>query len=71
MVSKTYYKYIWLLDLLLTSDSLPFEEICMMWEDNPAFDGPLPIRSFHEYRKGLLIILLSLSPLRARAYRQR
>ena len=53
MVSKTYYKYIWLLDLLLTSDPLPFEEICMMWEDNPAFEGPLPIRSFHEYRKGV------------------
>lgn len=53
MISKTYYKYIWLLDLLLTSDPLPFEEICMMWEDNPAFDGPLPIRSFHEYRKGV------------------
>ena len=53
MISKTYYKYIWLLDLLLTSDPLPFEDICMMWEDNPAFDGPLPIRSFHEYRKGI------------------
>ena len=53
MISKTYYKYIWLLDLLLTSDPLPFEDICMMWEANPAFDGPLPIRSFHEYRKGI------------------
>ncbi|MBR4130565.1 MAG: WYL domain-containing protein [Bacteroidaceae bacterium] len=53
MISKTYYKYIWLLDLLLTSDPLPFEDICMMWEDNPAFDGPLAIRSFHEYRKGI------------------
>lgn len=53
MNSKTYYKYIWLLDLLLTSDPLTFEDICMMWEDNPAFDGTLPIRSFHEYRKGI------------------
>ena len=53
MVSKTYYKYIWLLDLLLTSDPLTFEDICRRWEDNPAFDGTLPIRSFHEYRKGI------------------
>ena len=53
MKSKTYYKYIWLLDLLLTNDPLPFEDICMMWEANPTFDGPLPIRSFHEYRKGI------------------
>jgi len=53
MNSKTYYKYIWLLDLLLTSDPIPFEDICLMWEDNPAFGGPLPIRSFHEFRKGI------------------
>lgn len=53
MISKTYYKYIWLLDLLLTSDPLTYDEICMVWEDNPAFDGPLAIRSFHEYRKGI------------------
>ena len=53
MNSKTYYKYIWLLDLLLSSDPLPFEVISMMWERNPAFDGTLPIRSFHEFRKGI------------------
>lgn len=53
MISKTYYKYIWLLDLLLTNDPLTFEDISMMWEDNPAFDGPLPIRSFHDYKKGI------------------
>ena len=53
MISKTYYRYIWLLDLLLTSDPLPFDDICMMWEMNPAFDGPLPIRTFHEHRKGI------------------
>ena len=53
MISKTYYKYIWLLDLLLTSDPLTYDEICMVWEDNPAYDGPLAIRSFHEYRKGI------------------
>jgi len=53
MRSKTYYKYIWLLDLLLTSDPLPFEDISMMWENNPAFDGPLSKRTFHEWRDGI------------------
>ena len=53
MISKTYYRYIWLLDVLLTSDPLTFEEINMLWEDNPMADGPLPLRTFHEYRKGI------------------
>ena len=53
MISKTYYKYIWLLDTLLTSKPLTFEQICMLWEDCPAFDGPLAKRTFHEYRDGI------------------
>ena len=53
MKGKTYYRYIWLLDLLLTSDPLPFEDICMMWEANPMSDGPLALRTFHEHRKGI------------------
>ena len=53
MISKTYYRYIWLLDTLLTSDPLPYDDICMLWEDCPAFDGPLPLRTFHEHRKGI------------------
>jgi hypothetical protein len=53
MISKTYYKYIWLLDVLLTSDPLTFDEINMLWEDCPAFDGPIPLRTFHEHRKGI------------------
>jgi hypothetical protein len=53
MISKTYYRYIWLLDTLLTSDPLPYEDICMLWEGCPAFDGPLPLRTFHEHRKGI------------------
>ena len=48
MISKTYYKYIWLLDLLLTSDPLPYEDICVVCEVD--FGSPLPIRTFHEYR---------------------
>ncbi len=53
MISKTYNRYFWLLETLLTSDPLTFEEINMLWEDNPAFDGPLPIRTFHEHRRGI------------------
>ncbi|MBR0201520.1 MAG: WYL domain-containing protein [Bacteroidaceae bacterium] len=53
MISKTYYKYIWLLDLLLNSEPLTFEDICVMWEMNPVCDGPLAKRTFHEYRKGI------------------
>ena len=53
MISKTYYKYIWLLDTLLTSTPLTFEEINMLWEDCPVFDGPIPLRTFHEHRKGI------------------
>ena len=53
MKGKTYYRYIWLLDLLLTSDPLPFEDICMMWEANPMSDGPLALRTFHEHLKGI------------------
>jgi hypothetical protein len=53
MISKTYYKYIWLLDTLLTSDPLTIDEINMLWEDCPASDGPIPLRTFHEHRKGI------------------
>ena len=53
MISKTYYKYIWLLDTLLTSHPLTFEEINKLWEDCPASDGPIPLRTFHEHRKGI------------------
>ena len=53
MISKTYNRYFWLLDTLLTSGPLTYEEIRMKWEDNPAFNGPLPIRTFHEHRRGV------------------
>ena len=53
MRSTTYHKYIWLLDTLLGSDPLTFDEINMLWEDDPLYDGPLPIRTFHEYKKGI------------------
>lgn len=54
MISKTYYKYIWLLDTLLTSHPLTIDEINMLWENCPDSDGqPIPLRTFHEHRKGI------------------
>ena len=53
MISKTYYRYIWLLDTLLNSDPLTFDEINMLWEDNPMGEGTLPRRTFHEHRTGI------------------
>ena len=55
MISKTYYKYIWLLDLLLNSDEpLSFDIISSEWDLNPAADETtLALRTFHEYRKGI------------------
>jgi hypothetical protein len=53
MISKTYYRYIWLLNLLLESGPLSFEEICAKWKDNPLADSQLPLRTFHEHRKGI------------------
>jgi hypothetical protein len=53
MISKTYYRYIWLLDTLLTNEPLPYDIISILWERCPAFDGPLPLRTFHEHRKGI------------------
>ena len=53
MISKTYFKYIWLLDTLLNSSPLTFEEIRKLWEDCPAYNGPIPRRTFHEHRQGV------------------
>lgn len=55
MISKTYFRYIWLLDTLSWSRRrLSFEEIVRIWESSPyAHMGGLPIRTFHEHRKGI------------------
>lgn len=53
MISKTYYRYIWLLDTLLNSSPLTIDEINMLWEDCPFSNGPIPLRTFHEQRKGI------------------
>ena len=53
MISKTYRRYIWLLDLLLNNSPLSFDDICMMWEKSPMCDESLALRTFHEHRKGI------------------
>lgn len=53
MISKTYYRYIWLLNTLLDSDPIPFDIIAMLWEDDPLSNGQLSLRTFHEHRKGI------------------
>ena len=55
MISKTYLRYIWLLDTIKHSKyPLTFEDIVKIWEGSPyAYMGGLPIRTFHEHRKGI------------------
>ena len=55
MISKTYLRYIWLLDTIRQSKiPLTFEDIVRIWESSPyAYMGGLPIRTFHEHRKGI------------------
>ena len=52
MVSKTYVKYIWLLNTLL-QEELSFKEIESRWKDNPMHEGGLSKRTFHEWRDGI------------------
>ena len=55
MISKTYLRYIWLLDTIKRSKyPLTFEDIAKRWEGSPyAYMGGLPIRTFHDHRKGI------------------
>ena len=53
MVSKTYFRYIWLLDLLLERGPMTLESIRKAWEQCTVFDGQLSDRTFHEHRKGV------------------
>ena len=49
MISKTYLRYIWLLDTISKARfPLTFEEIVNVWNQSPyAYMGGLPIRTFH------------------------
>lgn len=54
MVSKTYQRYIWLLNLLYPSQKLTLTEICKLWQHCPLSDGKsLPERTFHVHRKAV------------------
>ena len=52
MVSKTYIKYIWLLNTLLEKEQ-SFREIENRWKVNPMRNGGLSLRTFHECREGI------------------
>ena len=52
MVSKTYVRYIWLLDLLLERGPMTLESIRKAWEQCTVFDGQLSDRTFHDWHTG-------------------
>ena len=55
MVSKTYLRYIWLIDTISQSRiPLDYDHIVKLWKASPyAYMGGLSIRTFHEHRKGI------------------
>ena len=53
MISKTYYRYIWLLNVLLQDEALTYEEIVELWKKDPNGGDSYPLRTFHEHRKGV------------------
>ncbi len=52
MISKTYNKYIWILNTLL-KEELSFKEIETRWKNTYLCEGGLSIRTFHECREGI------------------
>ena len=54
MISKTYFRYIWLLNLFLGKRiAYTYEEIAELWKTDPNGGDKYPLRSFHEHRKGI------------------
>lgn len=55
MISKTYIRYIWLIDTVSNAKHpLTFDDIVKIWQCSPyAYMGGLSIRTFHEHRKGI------------------
>lgn len=54
MISKTFNRYIWLLNTLLQQKKLTFEEISKRWVDSHLGDGkPLALRTFHAHREAI------------------
>ena len=51
MLSKTFNRYIWLLDILLQEKKMTFDEISNRWKgSNIGNNKPLPLRTFHQHR---------------------
>ena len=54
MISKTFNRYIWLLNTLLQYKQLTFEEINVLWKESCLGDGtPLPLRTFHQHKNAV------------------
>ena len=54
MISKTFNRYIWLLNTLLQYKQLTFEEINVLWMGSCLGSGaPLPLRTFHQHKNAV------------------
>lgn len=54
MISTTFNRYIWLVNTLIQSGRLTFEEISRKWEYSSLGEGkPLSLRTFHAHRKAV------------------
>ena len=54
MISKTFNRYIWLLNILLQRKKLTLEEICEEWNKSYLGDNtPLSKRTFHQHRNAI------------------
>lgn len=54
MISKTFNRYIWLLNTLLQYERLTFQEIDYRWQRSCLGDGkPLALRTFHVHREAI------------------
>ena len=54
MISKTFNRYIWLLNLLLQEKQMTFDEISKRWkESNMGDNNSLPLRTFHQHRSAV------------------
>lgn len=49
MISKTYNKYIWLLDTLIRENGMTKEDICARWGETMGKGRPMSQRTFHDH----------------------
>ena len=51
MISRTFNRYIWLLNTLLQEKQMTFEEISRRWQlSNIGYGRSIPLRTFHQHR---------------------